>query len=198
MASRAAAAPLTDLPMAEAKRPAWQVSQGTYIAGRSHLDGLDQLAADMEAKWGCDRLRLIVSAELREKFDRQRVKLRHAVEHGDIEDVSREATRMSKAWVALDKAATEAGAAHLHASVVEIPLADGTVAALVPTTAEAIHIRAEGRKTAIFSYDEIGRILSGWPEVVKAKIQMPAGAVVTAVRRNVEDSIQDMDMEIPF
>jgi hypothetical protein len=36
------------------------------------VDGLDQIAADMERKWGVGRLRLIVSDFLRAKFDEQK------------------------------------------------------------------------------------------------------------------------------
>ena len=43
----------------------------------------------MEAKWGCDRLRLLVGPELREKFDRQRYLLNQAIWHGDLEAVRR-------------------------------------------------------------------------------------------------------------
>ena len=49
------------------------------IAGKAHLDGVDALAAEMERKWGCDRLRLLVAADLREKFDRQRYFLNQAI-----------------------------------------------------------------------------------------------------------------------
>jgi hypothetical protein len=38
----------------------------------------------MERKWGCDRLRLLVSTEMREKFDRQRYLFDAAVWHGDL------------------------------------------------------------------------------------------------------------------
>jgi hypothetical protein len=57
----------------------WARTNGTYIAGKAHLDGVDALAAEMERKWGCDRLRLLVSPDLREKFDRQRYFLNQAI-----------------------------------------------------------------------------------------------------------------------
>ena len=56
----------------------WARSHGTYIAGRAWLDEADATAAQMEAKWGVDRLRLLVRPELREKFDRQRYLLNRA------------------------------------------------------------------------------------------------------------------------
>src|SRR5258708_6557656 len=87
----------------------WARSAGTYIAGRAYLDGADETAAEMEAKWGCDRLRLLVGPELREKFDRQRYLLNQAIWHGELEEVRRESNRMVAAWLALDRAAESAG-----------------------------------------------------------------------------------------
>src|SRR6187551_2035131 len=90
------------------KQP-WSRSHGTYIAGRAYVDGADQTAAEMEAKWGVDRLRLLVEPKLRERFDRQRYLFNQAIWHGELEQVRREAGRMVTAWLVLDQAATAAG-----------------------------------------------------------------------------------------
>src|ERR1700761_9713547 len=103
----------------------WARTNGTYIAGRAHIDGADETACEMEAKWGADRLRLLVSPELREKFDRQRYLLNQAIWHGDLEQVRRESGRMVSAWLALDRAATTAGQQPLSPQVWEVPLEDG-------------------------------------------------------------------------
>src|SRR6185369_8406045 len=81
----------------------WARTHGTYLSGRAYIDGADETAAEMEAKWGCDRLRLLVAPDLREKFDRQRYLLNQAVWHGELEEVRREAGRMVTAWLALDR-----------------------------------------------------------------------------------------------
>src|ERR1700759_2640415 len=106
----------------------WARTHGTYIAGRAYLDGADETAAEMESKWGADRLRLLVGPELREKFDRQRYLLNQAIWHGELEAVRRESGRMISAWLALDRAASAAGKQPLSPQVWEIPLEDGTVA----------------------------------------------------------------------
>ena len=62
----------------------WASTPGTYIAGQANIDGADKVAVEMEKKWGCDRLRLLVSTEMREKFDRQRYLFNSAVWHGDL------------------------------------------------------------------------------------------------------------------
>ena len=179
--------------MAEEK--SWARTHGTYIAGRAYIDGADETAIEMETKWGVDRLRLLVSSELREKFDRQRYLVNQAIWHGDLEEVRRETGRMVNAWMALDRAATEAGKQPLSPTVWEIPLEDGTVAAIVPDDASARAVVAEGRAVSVFTLEEIGRLLSAYPGLAKAKLTFP-GATITAVRRSVDDpldAIRDTD-----
>jgi hypothetical protein len=167
----------------------WARTNGTYIAGRAYLDGTDETACEMEARWGCDRLRLLVDAPLREKFDRQRYLLNQAIWHGELEAVRRESNRMVAAWLALDRAATAAGKLPLSPQVWEIPLEDGSVAAIVPDDAAAHGVIAEGRKVSVFTLEEIGRLLSNYPDIAKAKLTFP-GATITAVRRSVEDPLK--------
>lgn len=185
-------------PMADPR--SWSNSPGTYIAGRAYLDEADQTAAEMEAKWGVDRLRLLVAPELREKFDRQRYLLNQAIWYGELEAVRRESMRMVRAWSALDKAATEAGKAKLdpqvwEIAVPEIDAADGQsayVAAIVPDNAHAHRVTADGRKVVVFTLEEIGRLLAAMPAIAKAKQVFP-GAAVTAVRRSVDDPLLSID-----
>ena len=173
----------------------WARTHGTYIAGRAYLDEADLTASQMETKWGADRLRLLVGPELREKFDRQRYKLNAAIWHGELEDVRNEAQRMVRAWLALDAAATATGAAKLSPQVWEIALADGTVAAIVPSDDHVAAVRAEGRKLAVYTLDEIARFMSAYPDVAKAKAVFP-GAEVVRVERSIQDplnAISDTD-----
>jgi hypothetical protein len=173
----------------------WARTNGTYISGRAYVDGADETASEMEAKWGCDRLRLLVEPELREKFDRQRYLFNQAVWHGDLEAVRREAQRMVNAWLALDRAAVAAGKQPLAPTVWEVPLEDGTVAAIVPDDAHAHAVVGEGRKVSVFTLEEIGRLLSNYPDIAKAKLVFP-GATITAVRRSVDDplhAVRDTD-----
>jgi hypothetical protein len=176
----------------------WARAPGTYIAGRAYLDGADETAAEMEAKWGCDRLRLLVSPELREKFDRQRYLLNQAVWHGELEEVRRESGRMVAALQALDRAAVAAGKQSLAPVVWEVPLEDGTVAAIVPDDAQAHAVVGEGRKVSVFTLEEIARLLSNYPDIAKAKLTFP-GATITAVRRSVDDPLSAIhDTDLPL
>jgi hypothetical protein len=183
-------------PMADER--SWARGHGTYIAGRAYIDGADETASEMEAKWGADRLRLLVSPEWREKFDRQRYLLNQAIWHGELEQVRRESQRMVSAWLKLDALATEAGKQPLAPQVWEIALADGSVAAIVPTDDHAHAVIGEGRQVAVYTLEEIGRLLSNYPDVAKAKLTFP-GATVTAVRRSVDDpldAIHDTDTQL--
>lgn len=172
--------------------PDWHRSRSTYLAGRSELDGVDALAAEMEAKWGVGRLRLLVAADWREKFDRQRYLLNQAIWHGDLEDVRQQSRRMTAAWRKLDELATAAGATRLDPEAVwEVALPSGTVAAIVPTMAYAGRVRAEGRAVAVYTLDEIARLLVASPTVVAAKQIFP-GAEVVPIRRSVGDPLDAM------
>jgi hypothetical protein len=166
----------------------WARTNSTYLTGHAYIDGADETAAEMEAKWGADRLRLLVSPELREKFDRQRYLFNQAIWHGELEDVRREAGRMVNAWIALDRAAESVGALKLSREVWEVALADGSVAAIVPTVSHATLVNAEGRQVAVYTLEEIGRLLSRCPQIAKTKEVFP-GATVIAVRRSVEDPL---------
>jgi hypothetical protein len=147
----------------------------------------------MEAKWGVGRLRLLVSPELREKFDRQGYLLNQAIWHGDVEAVRREAARMTLAWQKLDHHAHQAGASVLSPEVWEVALEDGTVAAIVR---DGMYAKAvpPGRNTAVYTLEEIGRLLSHYPQIAQAKAVWP-GATVEAVRRpsNPLDAFPDTD-----
>lgn len=167
----------------------WARSPGTYIAGQAHIDGADQVAHAMESKWGVDRLRLLVSPELREKFDRQRYLLNQSIWHGDLEAVRREAGRMVVAWQALDRTALAAGKQPLAPHVWEVALADGSVAAIVPDATHARALNADGRQMAVYTLEEIGRLLAAYPQLAEAKLTFP-GATITEIRpRSVEDPL---------
>jgi hypothetical protein len=190
----------------------WAKSPATYLAGRAAIDQADQMAAIHEAKWGVGRLRLLVSTELREKFDRQRYLLNQAIWHGDLEAVKRESSRMVRAWHALDQAAEEIGAAYVSPEVWEGSFADGTVVALVKTPAEAhaVDNTREGRKIAVYTMQEVIALLEGSRLVNVVKLAFPGATVEKATRvpgeplnafsdsRAELDKLWDEDDPLPF
>jgi hypothetical protein len=161
----------------------WAKTPGTYISAQAHIDGADHAAVMAEAKWGVGRLRLLVSPELREKFDRQRYLFNQAIWHGDLEAVRIQSARMTSAWQALDKAADQSKRADLQSLAVwEVRLEDGTVAAIVQNDLYLPLVQPEGRAVAVYTLEEIGRLLSHYPQIAQAKAVWP-GATVEAVRR---------------
>jgi hypothetical protein len=181
----------------------WARTPGTYIAAQALIDGVDQVAIAMEERWGAGRLRLLVSAELRERFDRQRYLFNRSIWHGDLESIRRESSRMVTAWQALSRAAEVNGAAPLSPSIWEVTLEDGTVAAIVKTREEAKAVMPEGRKVVVYTLDELGRLLSNYRAVTEVKTTFP-GATVVAIRRTVGDPLDALtdsnlalDDEIP-
>jgi|GEM_PF-883066 len=167
----------------------WMQTPGTYIAGRAELDEADALEVSLEIKWGRDRLRLLVSTELREKFDRQKYLTSQARWDGSLEDVRREARRMVKAWNALDKAATESGAQVLDPAIWEVTLKDGTVATIVKEPQLVNRVLAEGRRINIYTLEEIGNMISAFPEIAEIKKHFP-GAEVTKTKLRVSNPLE--------
>ena len=151
--------------------------------------------------WGVDRLRLLVEPQLREKFDRQRYLFNQAIQNGDLEAVRRESARMIAAWRTLDAAAQTAGKQPLSREVWEVALADGSVAAIVPDAAHAAQVVAEGRKLAVYTLDEIARLLSEYRAIVATKLSFP-GATITAVGpsviRSMPSPMPKFRLTIPF
>jgi hypothetical protein len=184
--------------------PDWQRSPGTYIAGQAMLDEMDGVAIEMERKWGAGRLRMLVDVDLRERFDRQRYLVNHAIHHGDLEEVRQQAQRMIKAWQAADRVATEAAQPRLASGVWEIALANGRVLALARSATEVATYDAGGRDVELWTLEEVARMVEGGHFIQSVKRSFP-GAVVVAVRASIDDPLlrladsrAGLDDDIPF
>lgn len=162
---------------------------------QSIVAGIDHLVAEMERRWGVGRLRLLVGDDLRAKFDRQVSKLGEALDAYDLAAVRVHGPAMVRAWQALDRAATDAGARPLEPVVWEVRLADGTVAAIVRSTAEAHAVALDGRQGQIWTLEEIARVIDRWPEIGRAKATFP-GAIVTDIRDRRRAA--DLNDELPW
>ena len=188
-------------PIPASKAP-WCQTPELYYAGRAAMDGADKLAVDMEAKWGIGRLRLLVSNEWREKFDRQRNIYNEAIADGALEDVRREAARMEAAWRKLDKEAAAAGHQQLAPDVWEVMDANGMqVIIIVKNGADATNVARANRACIVYSLEEVGRILSLYPEIAAVKHAFP-GAAVTAMKMKPDpvasSKSADFEDDIPF
>jgi len=185
----------------------WARANGTYIAGRAHVDEVDRVAIEMESKWGSDRLRFLVGPELRERFDRQRYLFNQAIWHGDLEELRRESSRMIAAWKRLDAEAAANGKQQLHPLVWEVTVGEGDsayVAAIVPDNTHAKYVLASGRKVVVYTLEEIAKLIQAMPAVMRVKEAFP-GAEVAASRKSIDDPLgaihdteRPLDEEIGF
>ena len=163
-------------------------SPKAYEETRSWIDGVDEVARAMELRWGVDRLRLLVGDDLRARFDRQAQKWNDAIWSGSLADVKVHAEGMRRGWQALDKAATEAGAQHLHPEVWEAATPSGRVVAIVRTSAEAHHVAREHRDMEVWTMAEVGRMVEHYANSIGAVKDAFPGACVVGVKRSVADT----------
>ena len=182
----------------------WANDTPTWVAGRAALDEADALAIELERKWGCGRLRLLVPTEMRARFDSQRLKLAEAQWHGGLDHVVREAGRMVRAWRALDAAAEAAGALPLSPEVWELSLSDGTVVAVTRSLAEAHHVANDPRFVATYTLSDIASLIEKHGFYFGRPRKHDGEKVVTQARE-IDDPLaardlveQFLDDEIPF
>jgi hypothetical protein len=155
---------------------------------QAHLDGVDHVAKEAEAEWGVDRLPMLVEAELRAKFYRQREKWREAMEtawgskmltRDQLDAAASKSAAMQRAWRALEVAATEAGHRSIRANVWEARLKDGSVVAVVQTNAEASKVLADGRHVNVYTMAEFANVIDALPEAIgMAKTVFPGAKFV--------------------
>ena len=161
---------------------------------RAIIDGLDQVAREMERKWGVGRLRLLVSDLLRAKFDAQKDKLDAAIEANQERYIRAQAEGMKRAWAALDRAAAEAGQTALSPEVWECRLpGNSEVVSIVRNEAEAHHV---ARSCRVFTLAEIARLIEALGDTVLEAKRVFPGAQVTAIGKPTIDWEKGDD--IPF
>lgn len=159
------------------------------------IEALDEVAHQMERKWGVDRLPRLVPVDLAEKFHRQVEKLNAEILEeatAGFANVEREAQRMGNAWRALDAAAEAAGAQPLQAQWFEGRLPDGRLLIVAPDLQAARRIAGDDRAAVIWSMDELARVLWQFEMVNDAKLVWP-GARVEQVRVDPDSMLPKVD-----
>ena len=172
---------------------------------KAYIDGVDHIAQRMEAKWGVDRLPMLVDAETRAKFYRQGERMRDALEAcysakvitRDMLDAAAKATGgMERAWAALDAKATQAGETPIDPDVWEAPLSDGSLVAIVQTNADASKVIRDGRLKNVWTMEEVARVIEMFPDFVRSIKETFPGATVQPVRSKRARAV--LDDAIPF
>lgn len=173
------------------------------------VDGLDHVAQTMEAKWGVERLPLLVDDELRAKFERQRVKtydaLRDAYDAPYLTQDTLTNTRgmveaLKRGWSALDAAATADRQMPISAvtTVLEGRTHDGHVLAVVRTNAEARYVLQEGRGTVVMTLDEVANLLAAAGSIITDTLRLFPGTKIQPPRFRSPEWYPEGDQEIPF
>ena len=171
--------------------------QSDFDRMKAVVDGVDHFARTMEKKWGVGKLRLLVDDDLRCRFDRQHEKWGNACMLYKLPPIQTHGDGMRRAWEALDKAATNAGAAILEPDCFETRLEDGTVLLVCRDETEAHHVaraKKDEREIEVWSVAEVGRFISHQREVREVKKLFP-GSLVTDVRSTRGPDPND---DIPF
>lgn len=150
------------------------------------LAPLDEVARQMEAKWGVERLPGLVSTETAARFGSATEKLERAIEANDLTEIKTRAPILIRGWQALDREATEAGAAPLPKEAWAFEVF-GRPAAVVANRASARLVQEIQPESAVYTLEEVGRLIEAAterlaPMVAEAKRAFP-GAEVVAVRR---------------
>jgi hypothetical protein len=177
----------------------------TLQAYGEEVQALHQAA---QAKWGFERLEMLVGPDLRAKFRRTRMSWATALQaawdadmltRDHLDAVIAKCAAMGRAYAALDAAAEEAGARPVAPWVWEVPLADGSVIALVQTDAEASKVIADGRHVRVYTAQEIANLIDMIPEVLKlAKAEYPGAKFEMSSLGPVDRSWVRHGDEIPF
>ena len=84
------------------------------------LGPVDQMANQMDQKWGIDRLPELVSVELAQKYGRQMSMMNEAVADNDVERTRKKAEQVIKGMVAMDAEAERLGAQRASDEVWEV------------------------------------------------------------------------------
>jgi hypothetical protein len=159
-------------------------NSGVGMAIQGLVQSVDVLTDEMERKWGVGRLRLLVSDDLRERFDRQWCKWQAAYAARDLTAVRAHSEAMRRAWAALEAEAKDANHAPLAPEIWEARMPDGTVLAVVRTQQEAHSLARDGRECKVWTLDEVGRVICAWEgrRWVEALHEHFPGSKVEAVR----------------
>lgn len=122
------------------------------------IDRLDQTGIDYEARWGCNRLPLLVDADTAAKWSRQWAKLDEAIEERNLSLVRELAEGCIRAWAFIEKKAIDAGHKPIAPDAWEIQHPDsGRVYRIVKTRNDAY--APAPQNTVTYSLEETARIL---------------------------------------
>jgi len=162
-------------------------------------------ANEMNRRWGFNRLPHIVGLDLMQKFKAQQFKWRKACMEcvgsmllEDLERVKTHGDAMIRAYAALEREALAMGKHPAPPGQWEFALSDGRPVVLVRTRAEMGNVTREPA-AQVWCLEEIGEIISRFPELVLAKDVFPDAEVIRLAPGPEErELVDDLLEDIPF
>lgn len=162
-------------------------------------------ANEMNRRWGFNRLPHIVGLDLMQKFQRQRFKWQKACMEcvgshlpKDLDEVKKHGEAMIRAYAALEAEALALGKHPAPPTQWEFALADGTPIVLCRSRADMGNVTREPA-AQVWCLEEIGEIISRFPELVASKHLFPAADVIRLAPGPEEiELIDDLLEDIPF
>jgi hypothetical protein len=169
------------------------------------ISNVAEHANDMNRRWGFNRLPHIVSIETMKRFKTQRTAWELAcfeccesMMPADLERMTKVGEAMKRAYAALDAEAQALGRMPAAPGTWEFELPDGTPIVLVRTRAEMGNVEREP-KAQVWCLEEIGEIVTRFPQLIAVKDQFPNAEVVKMGPSNeAKELIDDCLSEIPF
>lgn len=160
------------------------MNQTDYSLAKAILDGVDDAITTAERTWGVGRLRLLVSDDLRARWDRQWLAWCRAIEGDDVGAIQKQGAAVRRAVAALEAEARAAGQQPLTPEVWETRHGDRVIV-VCRTSAEAGVVAREGRAVEVWTLNELVRLaLADRPGLAAVKEIFP-GSTVTAVKPRV-------------
>jgi hypothetical protein len=156
-------------------------------AAQIAIEALDEVAHQMERKWGVGRLPRLVDVDLAQRFWAQLDKLNAACQTGMLSEQEIQAHRTRNAWMALDAAAEAAGADRASPRYLTARMSDGRLLAICASYDGMQDVVREwvqhnkGQAAAVWTIDEVAKVLEGFDLVNRTK-HLFEGAVVEDVR----------------
>lgn len=157
-------------------------SPAVLDACQAACDRVDEVAMQMEMKWGAGRLHALVPQEWAERFLSQRRKFHEANQTGELSEVRTHADAMIRAWRKLDEIATAAGAEELQPAYFETRTPDGAVLVIARSNPEGWLAARENRQAVVYTVEEIARLLVDRLDSVYAVKKAFPGATVVETR----------------
>jgi hypothetical protein len=160
------------------------------------INALDQVARELEQRWGYGTLQRHASPDLAAKFEMANENLRIACEGDDPSLVVQKAENLAKGWRVLEKRAKEKGLKPIDERIWLHIADDGKRYGFVNDIGIAAQVTEE-HQCRVYSLDEIVRIIQRYEDeanIVAATKDAFAGAEITSIVKKGED----LNDSIPF